>query len=74
VFGDIAFGNDTIAGFDPARDTIQIAHARVADLTTLANDTTAFGTGTLITINSSQSIQLTGIAPTSLGPANFQIL
>jgi len=74
VFGDIAFGNDTIAGFDPARDAIQIAHARVADLTTLANDTTAFGTGTLITIDSSQSIQLTGIAPSSLGPANFQIL
>jgi hypothetical protein len=74
VFGDIDFGNDTIAGFDPARDTIQIAHARVADLATLAGDTAAFGTGTLITINPSQSIQLTGIAPTKLGPANFQIL
>jgi hypothetical protein len=74
VFGDIAFGNDTIAGFDPVRDTIQIAHARVADLTALAADTAASGTGTLITINPSQSIQLAGISPTKLGPANFQIL
>ena len=56
------------------RDTIQIAHARVADLTTLATDTTASGAGTLITINPGQSIQLTGIPPTKLGPANFQIL
>jgi hypothetical protein len=74
VFGDIAFGHDTIAGFDPTRDTIQIAHARVADLNTLAADTTASGTGTLITINPSQSIQLAGISPTKLGPSNFQIL
>ena len=74
VFGDIAFGHDTIAGFDPLRDTIQIAHARVANLTTLNTDTTASGAGTLITINPSQSIQLTGIPPTNLGPANFQIL
>jgi hypothetical protein len=74
VFGDIAFGNDTIAGFDPIRDTIQIAHARVADLATLAGDTAAFGAGTLVAINPSQPIQLAGIPPSKLGPANFQIL
>jgi len=74
VFGDIAFGNDTIAGFDPVRDTIGISHARVADLAALAKETTAFGGGTLITLNSSQSIQIAGIAPNQLGAPNFQIL
>ena len=74
VFDDIAFGKDTIAGFDPVRDTIQIAHARVPDLATLQSKTAAFGTGTLITLNPTQSIELTNLAPTALTlAANFRI-
>ena len=73
AFGDIAFGNDTIAGFDPTRDTIALSRTLVTDLTTLNNETSTVAGGSLITLNPSQSILITGVAPGSLGAANFRI-
>ncbi len=73
VFDDITFGHDTIAGFDPSRDTIQLSPALVPDLATLTSDTAAVAGGTLITLNPSQSILLSGVAQTSLAPGNFHI-
>jgi hypothetical protein len=73
VFDHIAFGHDTIAGFDPIRDTIQLPHTRVADLLALKADTTSTAAGTLITLNPNQSITLTAITPTALTNANFII-
>jgi hypothetical protein len=57
------------------RDTIQLSHARVADLVTLNGETTkpAAG-GSLITLNPSQSILIAGVAPASLGAANFRFV
>jgi len=74
VFGDIDFGNDTIAEFDLTRDTIQLPHSIVADQTTLNGFITPFGAGTLIAFDPTHSIQLTNIAPATLAPANFLIL
>ena len=73
-FGDIAFGNDTIAGFDPTRDTIQLPHTLAADLTTLNSETTSLAGGSLITLNPSQSILINGVAPANLGAANFRFI
>ena len=71
-FTSFGFGNDTIVGFDPSRDTIELPHALVANITTLLQqETTATAGGALITLNASQSIALSGIAPTSLGQTNF---
>jgi hypothetical protein len=74
VFGDIAFGNDTIAGFDPTRDAIQLPKALVGDVTTLLGETTSSAAGTLITLNPTQSVQINGIAKSALGASNFVIL
>ena len=70
-FSDIGLGNSTIAGFDPARDAIQLAKTLAADFSAVKSETTAVSGGTLITLNAKQSITVTGIAPDKLAPANF---
>jgi hypothetical protein len=74
VFDDILFGNDTIVGFDPARDTVQLPHTIVADLATLASQTTPFGAGSLITLGPDRSITLANTNPTTLAQPNFLFL
>jgi Tol biopolymer transport system component len=74
VFGDIAFGNDTIVGFDPARDTVRLSHSRVADLDALRNATIDVGGGTLIALGNGQSITIGGVASSSLGLGNLIIV
>ena len=75
AFPDIAFGQDTIAGFDPVRDTIQLPHTRVANLATLQAETTPTAAGgSLITLNPTQSITVNGVAPAKLTSANFLIV
>jgi hypothetical protein len=74
VFDDIGFGNDTIAGFDPTRDRVQLPQTRVADLATLNSETSSVAAGTLITLNPSQSILIDGIAPGRLGSGNFHFV
>ncbi|HEV8679644.1 MAG TPA: hypothetical protein VGQ90_09740 [Stellaceae bacterium] len=74
-FTNLAFGNDTIVGFDPFLDTIELPDALVANLATLLQEgVSAAGGGTLIAVNPSQSILLSGIAPTSIGQTNFLLV
>jgi hypothetical protein len=72
VFSDISLGNETIAGFDPQTDTIQLPRTLVADLASL--NKTALGADTLIDLPTSQSILLTNLAPATLTQANFLFL
>ena len=74
VFGDIGFGNDTIAGFDPSCDTVRLSHSQVADLDALHKATADVAGGTLITLGSSQSIMISGVASSSLGPGNVIVV
>src|SRR5207247_65501 len=67
VFGDIAFGNDTIVGFDPAKDTVRLSYHRFADLEALRGATSDVGGGTLITVGNGQSIVIGGVASANLG-------
>jgi hypothetical protein len=75
-FTDLGFGHDTIAGFDPVRNTLVLPHALVANQTALDTDRgpDAAGTGTLITLNPSHSIDLLATRNNTLTQANFQIL
>ena len=73
TFDDIDFGNDTIAGFDPTRDTVELSHTQVANFADLQNHMTNVGGGTLIALDSTHSIQINGVAPSSLGAPNFVI-
>ncbi|HLY44315.1 MAG TPA: Ig-like domain-containing protein [Stellaceae bacterium] len=72
VFNDIAFGHDTIAGFDAARDTIELAHTLAPDFATVQSELSSTAAGALLTLNQNQSILLGGVAPASLGATNFQ--
>ena len=73
-FDDIAFGNDTIAGFDSTRDTIQLPHTQATNFADLQSKMTNVNGSTLITFDASHSIQINGVAPTSLGSSNFVIV
>jgi hypothetical protein len=74
TFDDVPFGNDTIGGFDPPRDTIQLSHTLAANFADLQTKMTNVGGSTLITFDSNRSIQINGIAPSSLGPGNFSLV
>jgi hypothetical protein len=74
TFDDIEFGNNTIAGFDPTRDSIQLSHAQAQSFADLQSKMTSVGDGTSITFDSAQSIQIDGVAPSTLGPRNFVIV
>jgi hypothetical protein len=63
TFEDMSFGNDTIAGFDPTRDTVELSHTQATSFADLQNHMTNVGGGTLITFDSTHSIQINGIAP-----------
>jgi hypothetical protein len=73
TFDDIAFGNDTIAGFDTTRDTIQLSPTKASSFADLQSKMTIVNGGTLITFDPTHSIQINGVAPTNLGPNNFVI-
>ena len=71
VFTNIAFGNDTISGFDGTRDTIELPKTLVPDLATLTGETASVNGGSLITLGATQSIFITATAPTLLNATNF---
>jgi hypothetical protein len=71
-FSSLDFGNDTIVGFDPARDAIRLSSSLADSLATLQSDMSATAAGTLITLDKTHSIALSGVAPNSLTAANFR--
>ena len=74
LFSDVAFGQDTIQGFDPTQDAVVLGHAQAPDAATLLADAAATGAGTLVTLSPAQSILLQGVAPSSLHPNNFRVV
>jgi hypothetical protein len=73
AFDHVAFGHDTIAGFDPSRDAIELSSAQAANFAAVQGEMTASGGGTLITLSPSQSIFVQGVAPASLTASNFRL-
>ena len=51
-----------------------LAYTQAANLADLQNKTTSVSGGTLITFDSTHSIQINGVAPSSLGAGNFVIV
>jgi len=72
-FSDLSFGNDTIVGFDPAQDAIRLGgSSQAGSFATVQADMSATAGGTLITLDASRSITLSGVSPTSLAASNFR--
>ena len=71
-FGGWVFGNAEIAGFDPTQDAVLLSSGLVGSFASVEADMSAAGGGTLITFDASHSLTLDGVAPASLGAANFR--
>lgn len=70
-FSDIDFGNDTVVGFDPTQDAIRLNPSLAASFVAVQSDMSQSGSDTLITLDATHSILLSGIQPSSLTAANF---
>ena len=71
-FGGWMFGKAEITGFDPAQDAIRLSSGLVNSFASVAADMSAAGGATLITFDAFHSLTLDGVAPASLGAANFR--
>jgi autotransporter passenger strand-loop-strand repeat protein len=74
-FGSLAFGKDTIVGFNPAQDLLRLSSSLAGDFATASADMSETATGgTLIALDRTHSITLDGVAPASLSAANFHFV
>jgi hypothetical protein len=73
-FSSLAFGNDTIVGFDPAQDAIRLNHTQVNSFAGVQADMTSAGGGTVITFDASHSITLNSVASVALIASNFRFV
>jgi len=74
LFTDVAFGNDTILGFDASQDAIVFGHAQLPDFSTALADASQTGSGTLLTLTPTQSVLLDSVLLSSLHQNNFQFV
>jgi hypothetical protein len=75
VEGSPAFGQDVIAGFDPAHDILQLPKADFPDFAhVVAAIGAAPGGGTLITYDPQDTVTLPGVAPAALNSHNVQLV
>src|SRR5207244_4192546 len=71
-FSDVRFGNDTIVGFDPTQDAIRLGNGQAGGFAAVQADMSATAGGTLIALDASRSIMLSGVAAASLAASNFR--
>jgi Ca2+-binding RTX toxin-like protein len=69
-----AFGNGTIADFAPGADLIYLASNQFADFAAVQSHAAQVGGSTVITLDSSNSITLRGVALASLNASEFRFL
>jgi Ca2+-binding RTX toxin-like protein len=74
VFSNAALGHDTIAGFDPAQDAIVLSQTQLGGFSQLKAHASATPDGTLIALNSTQSILFAGVPLANLHASNFQFV
>jgi len=65
------FGDDIIGGFDPSADILKIGTGQAASYAAIQADLSSSGGNAVITLDSTHSITLQGVAPGSLSAANF---
>jgi hypothetical protein len=72
-FSSLGFGNDTIVGFDPAQDALRLGSGLAQNFATVSADMSVTPAGgTLIALDKTHSIILSGVSPSSLGATNFR--
>ena len=66
--------SDTITGFDPAHDFIQVSRTQVADYPSFVADLSAAGGGTTLTLDATHSVLIQGVSPGALTAANVRFI
>jgi hypothetical protein len=72
TLGPPALGNEVITGFQPGLDVIRLDTADFPNYAAVIADASQVGSNTVITLDPSDTITLTGVAKSSLTAANFQ--
>src|SRR5205823_8783691 len=70
AFSVAGYGNDVIAGFNPATDFVQFNPALFANYAAVAGAMSGSTDTTIAAIGSNDSVTLTGVAPGSLSNSN----
>ena len=67
-------GFDTIVGFDPAHDVLQLSATAASSFTAVQASMSAVGPGAYIHLANGSSVLLYGVSPSSLSPENISIV
>ena len=70
LFGPVT-GLQTISGFDPRQDILELSKAKFGTFADVQAHSIASAGGTLLTLDSSSSVLLSGVAPGQLHNTNF---
>jgi hypothetical protein len=73
-FSSWTFGADSIVGFDPNQDTIQLSHHAVDGFDAVQARMSTNAGETLISLDSARSLTLDNVAPAALSAANFRFV
>jgi uncharacterized protein DUF4214 len=73
-FSNLSLGNRTVLGFNSDEDTILLSHSQLADFGSVVAHSSVTDAGTLVSIDSSQSILVEGVQLASLHPGNFRFI
>ena len=65
---------DTIVGFDPAHDILQVSRVQVPDTASFAADLSTAAGGTLLTLDAAHAVLIQGVAPAAIGAANVRFV
>jgi hypothetical protein len=73
-FGPGSFGQNTIVGFNPAKDILELSPTQFPTLSAVQADLSQTINGALITLDSSDTILLSGVATSSLVNADYRFV
>ena len=74
AFGPGAFGRDSVAGFDPARDLIQLSRTQFPTLAAALARTSPTASGALLAFDNENSVLLQNVAVGNLGASSFHFV
>jgi hypothetical protein len=74
VLNQAPAGTQTISGFDPLQDFLELSRAQFASFADVQAASTGAAGGTLITLDQNSSVLLSGVDPSSLHASNFALV
>lgn len=74
AFGPGAFGRDSIAGFNPVQDLIQLNRTQFPTLAATMAHTSSTAAGALLTFDNDNAVLLQGVAAGSLAASSFRFV